>query len=149
MIARKQRQVFAIEFHVFGVARHDHFHEIFGDAIAAFTFNKNFVNIAIVQIADRPFDQVALFINLGGGNGFQRQFTDLFPQTLQVFIIALDLGLGALGTCRTHNQARATRHFNLVGNLFELFPIRSIGDLAADAAATRGVGHQDAITACQ
>ena len=93
-----------VELHVLGVGRHDHLHEVFGDAVAALALNKHFVDVAVVKIADRPFDQIAFFIDLRRGDGFQRQFADLLPQALQIFVVALDLGLGAFGTRGAHNQ---------------------------------------------
>ena len=78
----KEHWDFGVKFDVFGVARHDQFHEILGHAITSFTFDKNLVDLFIVQIADRPFDQIALFIDFRRGNGFQRQCADLFPHPL-------------------------------------------------------------------
>ena len=49
--------------HVFRMGRHDHFHGVFGVAIARRTFDQNFINIAVVKIANRAFDQITLFIN--------------------------------------------------------------------------------------
>ena len=62
----EQRHLFGVQFHVFGMGRHDHFHEIFGNAIPRLAFDQHFVDILGIQIADRAFDQIALFIDLGG-----------------------------------------------------------------------------------
>ena len=149
LMAGKERHGFLIMLHVLGVARHDHFHEILGDAIAAFAFDQNLVNLAVIEVADRAFDQVALFIDLRRSDGFQRQRANLLPHALQIFVITLDLGFGALGPCRAHDQARAPGHFDLVCDLFELLAVGGVGDLAADAAAACGVGHKHAIAASQ
>ena len=145
----KQRQRIFITFHVFSVRRHDHLHEVFGDAISAFTLNKHLVDFAIVQIADRTFDQIAFFVNLRRCDRFQCQLADLFPHTLQVFIIALDLGFGAFGTRRAHNQTSTLWYFDFVGDLFQFLTVWRVGDLAGNAAATGRVWHQDAITTGQ
>ena len=149
LIACEQGQCFAIELHVLGVGRHDHLHEVLGDAVTAFTFDKHLVNLAVIKVADRAFDQVAFFIDLGGRDGFQRQLADLFPQALQVFVVALDLGLGALCTGGAHDQTGTFWHLNFVCDLFQLLTVRGVGDLAADAAPTRGVGHEHTIAAGQ
>ena len=47
------------------MGRHDHLHEVLGDAVPAFTFDKHLVNLAVIKVADRAFDQVAFFIDLG------------------------------------------------------------------------------------
>ena len=129
--------------------RHDHFHEIFGDAIAALAFNQNLVNLTVVKIADRPFDQIAFFINFSRCCGFQCQFANLLPEPLQIFIITLDFRFGALGTRCSDNQPRTLRDINFMGDFFKLFAIRGIGYLAANAAPTRRVWHQHTIPARQ
>ena len=146
MVACKKRQSLRVKLHVLRVGRHDHLHEVLGDAVAAFALHENLVDITVIKIADRPLDEIALFINLRGRYGFQRQFADLFPQTLKVFVITLDLRLGAFGSCSTHDQSGALRNFDLVGNLLELLAVGRIGDLAADTAAPCSVGHKHAVT---
>ncbi len=83
---------------------HDHFHEVFGNAIATFAFDQNLVNVAIIKIADRAFDQIAFFIDFRRRNGLQRQLADLFPQPLKIFIIALDLSFRAHGARCANDQ---------------------------------------------
>ena len=141
----EQWHLFGVQFHVFGMRRHDHFHEVLGDAVARFALDQHFVDVLGIQIADRAFDQVALFIDLGGRNRPQGQFADLFPQALQVFVITLDFRLGALRSGGADDQTGAIRHLDLVGDFLELLAVHRIGDLAADPAATRGIGHQHAV----
>mmetsp|Transcript_18163 Transcript_18163/g.28373 ORF Transcript_18163/g.28373 Transcript_18163/m.28373 type:complete len:697 (-) Transcript_18163:5201-7291(-) len=145
LIAGKERQAFGIELHVFGVGRHDHFHEVLGGAVAPLALDKDLVNLAVIEVADRTFDQVAFFIDFRGRNGFQRQLADLLPQAEEVFIVALDLCLGPLCASGAHDQTRPLRHIDLVRDFLELFAVSGVGDLAADAAATGRVGHQNAI----
>ena len=105
------------------MARHDHFHELFCRAVAVLAFNKHFVDLAAVKIADRALDEVAFLINLRWRDGFQRQFADLLPHALQVFVVAFDLGFGALGSGSPNDQARTLRHVDFVCDLFELLAV--------------------------
>ncbi len=125
--------------------RHEHFHVVFGHPIAAFAFDQNLVNLAVIKIADRAFDQAAFFINRRRRNGFQGQVADLFPLPQKIVVIALDLGLGALGTRRAHDQPGTFRHLDVIGDFLQFLAVGRIGDLAGNPAATRGVGHQHAI----
>ena len=135
--------------HVFRVAWHDHFHKVFGVAVSALTLNQYFFDIAIIEIADRTFDQIALFIDFGRRDGFQRQFADLFPKTLQVFVIAFDFGLGTLCARSAHNQTRALGHIDAICDFFDLFTIHCVGNLATNTTTARGVRHQNTIATRQ
>ncbi len=65
----------------------------------------------------------------------------------QIFEVALDLGLGAGGAGGAQDHAHALRHLELLGDLAKLLAVVGAGDLAADAAAAGGVGHQHAVAA--
>jgi hypothetical protein len=134
-------------FHVLGVGRHDHLHEVLGPAVARLALDQHLVDIAVVEVADRAVDQVAFLVDQRGRDGFQRQFAHLLPLALEIFVVALDLGLGALGPCRTHDQARALRHVERCRDFLELLAVGGVGDLAGDPAAPGGVGHQHAVAA--
>ena len=56
----------AIRLDPFGMARHQHLHERLGRAVTFFAFDKDLVDVARIEVADRPLDQVSLFINQGG-----------------------------------------------------------------------------------
>ena len=131
------------------MGRHDHLHEVLGSAIAALALDQNLVDFRIVQVADGPLDQVAFFIDRGRGHRLEGQVADLFPQAQQVFVIAPDFGPGPLAARRADDQACAFRHVQFGRDVLELLAVGDVGDLAADAAAARGVGHQDAIASRQ
>ena len=141
LVAREERQRVLVFLHILGVGRHDHLHEVLGDAVAAFAFHKDFVDLSVIEIADRPFDQVAFFVDLRRCDGFQRQFADLFPHPQQIFIVALDLGFGAFGACGAHDQPRALRHVDLTSDFLELLAVCGIGDLTGNTAAACSVRH--------
>ena len=149
LIAREKRQLVGVMFHVLGMGRHDHFHEVLGLAIARFSFHKDLVDVLVIQVTDRAFDQVALFVDHRGSNRFQGQLADLFPHPFEIIVIAFDLGLGALRARRADDQASALRHFKLACDLFEFLAVCGIGDLARNAAATGGVRHQHTVTTGQ
>ena len=111
--------------------------------------DKNLVDVLVVRVADRPLDQVAFLVDRRRGDRFQRQLADLLPEPHQVFVVALDLGLGPLGPRRADDQARAFRHLQLARDLFQLLAIHRVGDLAGNPAAPRRVRHQHAIAARQ
>ena len=66
-----------------------------------------------------------------------------------MFEVAADLLLAARGAGRAQDDAHAFRHFEVLGDLLHAAAIVAVGDLAGDAAAARGVGHQDRIAARQ
>ena len=149
LIAGEQRGRVGIADHLTGMAGHDHPHEGFGGAISCLTLDQHFLDLFGVKIADRAFDEVTLFIDRRGRDGFQRQLADLFPQAHQIFVVALNLGLGALGPRRADDQASTFRNLDLARDFFQLLTVCGLGDLAADTATAGGVGHENAITACQ
>ena len=145
LMAREQRKAVFVALHIFCMARHDHFHEVFGRAVTGLALNKYFIDVAVIEIADRTFDQVAFLVNRGWRHRFQGKRADLLPQALQIFVIALDLRFGPLGTRGAHDQASTLRNQNLVCNFFKFFAIRRVGDLTADPSAASRIWHQDAI----
>ena len=96
-----------------GVARHQHLHERFRGAVALVAFDQHLVDVACVEVADRALDQVAFLIDQGRRGRLQRQLADLVPQPQQVFVVALDLGLRALGAGGAHDHAHAFGHVEL------------------------------------
>ena len=94
-------------------------------------------------------DQVAFFIDRGGGEGFLSKIPNLLPLPLQILVVALDLRLGALAACCTHDEPGARRQLHAGGDFLELFAVRGVGDLAADPPTAGGVRHKHTVAARQ
>ena len=133
--------------HVLRVARHQHAHEVVGLAIAVFAGDDDFVDVAPIEIADRALDERAFLIDEGRRRGAQRQFAHALPQPQQIFEVALDLLLGPRRAGRAQDDAHALRHFEILHDLLQPLAVGAVGDLARNAAAARGVGHQHGIAA--
>ena len=147
LVAREQRTRVLVGLHVLGVARHQHLHEVFHFTICLIALDDHLVDVLGVKVADGALDQAAFLIDEGRGLALQRQVAHALPQAEQVVVVALDLGLGALGAGGAHDEAHALRHLDLLGHFLQAAAVAGVGDLAGDAAATRGVGHQHAIAA--
>ena len=146
-VAGEDRLGVDVELHVLRMARHEHAHEVLGFLVAAFAGDDDLVDVLGVEIADRALGERAFLVHQRRRGGFQGQVADLLPDAQQIFEVALDLGLGARGAGGAQDDAHALRNLELLGDLAKLLAILGAGDLAADAAAARGVGHQHAIAA--
>ena len=150
LVALEQRHAaVAVRLHLLGMARHDHAHEAFGGLIAVLALDRDFVQIAGVEVADRAFDQAGFLMDQGRRLGRQRVLADLVPQAQEIFVIAFDFGLGALAAGGAHDHRHFRWHLELADNRLEALAVGRIGDFAADPATTRGVRHQHTITAGQ
>ena len=145
--AREQRQGLIVVLHVLRVRRHEHLHVVLGLAVTALAVNQDLVDIAAVEVADHPLDQRAFLVDRRRRDRLQGEVADLLPLAEQVFVVALDLGLGAVRAGGADDQAGALGHHDRGGDLLELLAVGDVGDLAADAAAACGVGHQHAVAA--
>ncbi len=131
--------------HVLRVRRHEHLHVVLGLAVAALAVDQNLVHVAAVEVADHALDQAAFLVDRRGRDRLQRQVADHLPLAQQVFVVAPDLGLGAGRTGGADDEAGAVRNGDRGGDFLELLAVGGVGDLAADAAAARRVGHQHAV----
>src|SRR5262249_39529762 len=146
-VAGKHRLGVAIGLHILGVARHERPHEVLGFAVGLVARHQHLVDVLVVQVADRPLDQRAFLVDQGRRGGVQRQIAHLLPQAQQIFEVAFDLRLGAVGASGAQDHAHAFRYLELLGHLLETLAVRRVGDFAADAAAARRVRHQHRIAA--
>ena len=146
-VAREDRLRVLVELHVLRMARHEHAHEFLGVLVAVLAGDDDLVDVLGVEVADRALGERAFLVDQRRRGRFQRQVADLLPDPQQVFEVALDLGLGAGGAGGAQDDAHALRNLELLGDLAKLLAVVGAGDLAADAAAARGVGHQHAIAA--
>ena len=149
LITREQGQGISVVFDVLRMRRHEHFHVIFGDTVTFFALDQYLVDFAVIEVADRAFDQAAFFVDRRGGDGFQGQIADLFPLPQKIVVIAANFRTGALCAGGPNDQPCTFRHLDLAGDFLELLAVRCIGDLARNATATRRVRHQYAIAARQ
>ena len=142
----ENRRRFAVRLHILRMARHEHAHEVLGVLIGLFTRHNNFVDILVIQIADRAFNQRAFFIHQHRGCGLQRGFAHGFPCAHQIFKVALDFRLGPRRTGGAQNNPHAVRNLKLLSDGLQPLAVGNIGDFARNAAATSGIGHQHRIT---
>ena len=112
-------------------------------------FDHDFFDFAIVDIADRTLDQVAVRMDQRRGNRANGVFADFVPQAGEIVKVAFDLGLGALQSGGAHDAAHRLGQRQFVDDRFQALAVRCRIDLAADPAAMAGIGHQHAITAGQ
>ena len=146
---REQRLAVAILPDRAHIRGHQHLHEIAGFLIAGFARDLDFVDFLVVEIAQRTLDQRALFIDQGRRLRLQGHVAHGFPHPDQVLEVTLDLGLGARGAGGAQNDAHAFGHVEILHHFLQPRAILRRGDLAADAAAARGVGHQDGVASGQ
>ena len=127
------------------MARDQHFHLPPGFLVRILALDKDLVDLACIQIADRALDQIAFLMDQAWCLRFQRLGTDFIPQFGQIGIVAGDLGLGPLGTGRPHDDSHAILDIEAANDRLQPLPVGSVGDLAADTAAPRRVRHQHTI----
>ena len=141
----EQRHRFAVSLNLLGLGRHQHAHEVAGFLEAGFALDPHLVDILVVKVAYGALNEILLLIDQGRGHGVQGGVADVFPKSQQIFVVAADLGLGALGTCRANDQAHALWHIQALHHAFQALAVSDRGDLARNAAASCRIGHQDAI----
>ena len=93
-----------MQLHASDMARHQQLHEAAGLLVAFFALDDHFLDLAVVEVADRTFDEVAVAVDERRCSTSQRSLADLVPQTRQIVEVALDLGFGALETGGADNQ---------------------------------------------
>jgi hypothetical protein len=117
--------------------------------VTGFARDQNVVDFLVVEIAQRPLDQRAFFVNQCRRLRLQRHVAHRLPHPDQVLEVALDLGLGAGSAGGSQDDAHALGHVEVLDDLFQPRAVLGGRDLAADAAAARGIRHQDRIAAGQ
>ena len=105
------------------------------------------LDVLVIEVADRALDQVAFLVDEARRLALQRQVADALPQAQQVLEVALDLLLGACRARRADDEPHALRHLELGRDRLQALAVLRVGDLARDAAAARGVGHQHRVAA--
>ena len=147
LVLEEERQLLLVELHVPGAGRHHHRHQPLGRAVRRLALDQDLVDVAAVEIAHRPLDQVALGVDQGRCHALERGVPDLAPLAHQVVVVALDLGARALLAGGPDDQPHALRHVELRHDRLQLGTVLATVDLAADPTAPGGVRHQDAVAA--
>ncbi len=129
------------------VARNEELHEFLGDPVLLLALDNDFLDIPPVEIANRPLDQAGFLVNERRRHGVEGIVADTAPQTEQIFVVALDLGLAAPGSGRPHDDRHALGDLQLGKDGLEPAPVRSSGDLAGNTAPSDGIGHQNPVSA--
>src|SRR6185437_3395989 len=145
--ALEQRHRLGVGLHVLGMRRHQHAHEVLGVVVARLALDRDVGDVLVVEVADRALDEIAFLVNAGRRDRVERRLADRIPHAQEVFVVALDLDLGAVFAGGADDEAHALRQFEALGRFLQALAIIGVGDLAGDAAAARRVGHQHAIAA--
>src|SRR5665213_2612075 len=146
---REQRLAVAILPYRAYIGGHQHLHEVAGFLVAGFTGDLDLVDFLVVEVAQRALDQRAFLVDQRRGLRIQGHVAHGFPHADQIFEVALDFGLGARGAGGAQDDAHALGHVEILHHFLQPRTILGTGDLAADAAAARGVGHQHGVAAGQ
>ena len=147
--ALEQGNRIGIMLHPARMAGHQQLHEITRRAIAIVALDDHFLDIAVIDVADRALDKVAVRMDQRGRGGFQRVLADIVPQAGQIVEVALDFGLGALKARRAHDAAHALGQVHFGDDGLQPLAVGKAADLARNPAAMAGIGHQHAIAARQ
>ncbi len=145
--ALEQRHGVGIGLNLARVAGHQELHEVLGRAIAFLTLDDDFLDVAVVDVADGALDQVAVRMDQRRSGRAHRLFAQFIPEAGEVVEVALDLGLGALEPGGAHDAAHRTRQVHFGDDRLQALAVRSRADLAADAAAMARIRHEHAVTA--
>ena len=94
MVTLEQRHRIGIMLHLLGVARHQEFHEFLGRPVTLVAFDKYFVNILVVDIADRAFDEVAVRMDQHWCRTFERILANSVPEPRKIIKVAFNLWFG-------------------------------------------------------
>ena len=144
-IALEQRHRVRILLNPPRVAGHQQLHELLGRLVAVLALDHDFLDLAIVDVADRALDEIAIRMDQCGRARRQRAFADFVPQAGKIIEIALDLGFGARKARRAHDEAHGPRQAEVADDLLETLAVRGAGNLARDAAAVARIGHQHGV----
>ena len=142
----KQRHIVGIFDDLGGMPRHQHRHEARGIGKAFGAFDEHLIDVAMINVADGALDQVRILVDQRRRRTGQRLFADFVPQPRQIIEIAANIFGTALQAGGPHDGAHALWQPQIAHDRLQALPVGDIGNLAADAAAMRGVGHQHAIT---
>ena len=143
--ALEQRNGVGILLYPAHMARHQQTHEVLRGAIAFLALDDDFLDILVIDIADRPLDEVAIIVDQFGRGGLQRLFANLVPKAGEIVEVALDFRLGALKPGGADDAAHGRRQRHFGNDRLQPLAVGRVADLARNTAAMAGIRHQHAI----
>ncbi|SOE48391.1 hypothetical protein ODI_R1411 [Orrella dioscoreae] len=146
--AREEGDVVAVAFDALDVVRHHHAHErdrLVGDIVRV---DQDFTDFRREVVTDGPDDQARLQVDQDGRGVVAGGAVDRGPELHQVGQVPLQFLDVAADAGGAGDDAHARGHFELVHRLAQFLAVLAL-DAARHAAATRIVGHQDQVAACQ
>ena len=129
------------------MAGHQQLHEAAGRLVAVLALDDHFADIAVIKVADRALDEVAVAIDERRCAALQRALADLVPEAGEIVEVALDLGLGARKAGGADDQAHGLGQVEVRHDRLQPLAVGAVRNLPADAAAVRRVRHQHAVAA--
>ena len=136
-----------VDLHPFGMAGDEELHELLGDAVLLIALDDDLLDVAVIEITDRAFDQARFLVDEGRRCRLQCRLANAAPKANEVFVVALDFRLAATGASSAHDHRHALRYFQLVQHLLQTLAVGGGGDLAGNAAPAGGIWHQHAVAA--
>ena len=149
LVAVEEWDRLLVELDLVGLVRHELAHEFGGALEARLALDEDLGDVGVVDVAQRALDEVAFLVDQRRRRRAHGDLADRIPEARQVFVVALDVDVGALETGGAQDHAHALRHVEIAQDFLHALAVGRVGDLARDAAATTGVGHQHAIAAGQ
>src|SRR5471032_2160342 len=147
LVAVEERDRLLVQLDLAGLVGHELAHEAGRGLEARLALDQHLGDVGVVDVAQRALDQVAFLVDQRRRRRSHGDLADAVPKAGQVFIVALDVDVGAFETGGAQDHALALRYFELREHLLHALAVGRVGDLARDSAATAGVGHQHAVTA--
>ena len=135
--------------HTLGVAWHQQSHEVFRGLVTIRPFNKDFVNIFVINIADGAFDQVAVGVDQHWCCTAERTFPNFVPKARQIIKVTLDFRLRPGKPSGPDDAAHSIGQCEVRNNGLQTLTVGCAVDFSANATTMRRVWHQYAITACK
>ena len=146
MVALKQRHGVDIRLHASGVAGHQQLHELLGVGIALGALDDDLFDVLVIDVADRPLDEIAVLVNQRWRGAPQCVFTDFVPQAGKIVEVAANLDLGPLQAGGAHDATHGLGEVEFGHDDLQPLAVRCIRNLATDSAPVRRIGHQHAIS---
>ena len=145
-VALEQRHRIRILFNPPCVAGHQQLHEFLGRFVTRFTFDHDFFDVAIVDVADCALDKVAVRMDQCRRAGGQGTFANFIPKSGKVIEVTLYFGLGAAEASRPNDKAHRFGQAQIGHDLLEPLAVRCRRDLAGNTATMTAVRHEHRVT---